>query len=160
VRKWPFFVLTAGVSAALDLATKAWVQAAVEPFESIPVVPGFFHLTHVMNRGAAFSILSEAEGLRTPILVAVTLLALAFVLWMYVRLDPGRRIAEAGLALIFGGAVGNLADRLRYGAVVDFLDVFWRGYHWPAFNVADAAICVGAGLVIIAEFTGRKPHAA
>lgn len=159
MRRYTLFALVAGLGAGLDLATKAWVESRFTLYESVPVVDGFFSLTYVRNPGAAFGILSWAAEWRTALFVGVTLAALAGIAWMYGRLEPGRRAEGFGLALISGGALGNLADRVRYGEVVDFLDVYWRHHHWPAFNVADIAITVGAGLVILSEFTHRKRDA-
>jgi signal peptidase II len=159
VRKFLFFAAVAGGTAALDLATKALIEANFRLYESVPVVKGFFHLTYVRNPGAAFGMFGGTSSSRIPFFVVLTLAVLAVLLWMYSRLGPGTKRVATGFALIFGGAVGNLVDRLRYGEVVDFLDVFLGNNHWPAFNVADVAICVGAGLILLDELTSRKQAA-
>ncbi len=107
------------------------------------------------NKGAAFSFLAGAGGWQTPLLVAFALVAAVVVSVLLLR-SPGRAVFCAGLALILGGAVGNVIDRLRYGHVVDFLDLHAAGWHWPAFNVADSAITVGAALLILDGF--RHPQ--
>ncbi len=154
------FALGAAAIVALDLATKAWVVAAFTLYESVPVIEGFFHLTYVRNPGAAFGLFASfGEGFRIPFFLGVTAVALGAILYFLARLEPGRPWTLAALTLVFGGAVGNLIDRVRWGEVVDFLHVFWRDYHWPAFNVADSAITVGMTILILEELLGsRKRH--
>lgn len=156
-RKYLPFAAVALAVVALDQATKAWVLASFRLYESHPVVDGLFHLTYLRNPGAAFSFLAGAsEGFRRPFFVAVTFVALVAIVVIVKRLPRGRPFALCALALVFGGAVGNLIDRLRWGEVVDFLDFFWRGHHWPPFNVADAAITVGMAILILEELFGAK----
>jgi signal peptidase II len=107
------------------------------------------------NKGAAFSFLAGAGGWQTPLLVAFALVACVIVTVLLLR-SPGRTLFCAGLALILGGALGNLIDRLRLGHVVDFLDLHAAGWHWPAFNVADSAITVGAALLIVDGFRSQR----
>jgi signal peptidase II len=114
-------------------------------------VTGIFDLVLLYNRGAAFSFLADAPGWQTPFFAAVAVAASAVVSWMLWR-SPQRRLQSLGLALILGGALGNLWDRLAWGAVADFLDFHAFGWHWPAFNVADSAITVGAVLLIAESF--------
>ena len=140
----------------LDQATKAWVLATFELHETLPVIPGWFHLTYIRNPGAAFGLFSgHAEAFRRPFFLVVTAVALAAILAILWRAPRGRPWLLMALGLVFGGAVGNLIDRVRWGEVVDFLDVFWRTHHWPAFNVADSAITVGAALLIAEGFRRR-----
>jgi signal peptidase II len=146
---WRWLVLALAVVLA-DQATKAMVTNRLALGERIEIT-GFFNMVLVYNKGAAFSFLSDAPGWQTPLLIVFALVAIAVVGTLLVR-SPGRRLLCGGLALILGGALGNLIDRLRYGQVVDFLDFHARGWHWPAFNVADAAITVGAALLIIEGF--------
>ena len=149
------FALVAGAVLVLDQATKAWVQSAFRLHESRPVIEGLAHLTYVRNPGAAFGFLAgRGEDFRRPFFVAVTLVALAVILAVIRRIPSGRPWTLAALALVFGGAVGNLVDRLRWGEVVDFVDLFWGSYHWPAFNVADSAISVGMAILLLGEFFG------
>jgi len=151
------FAGIAGAVLALDQATKAWVLSAFTLYESVPVVEGWFHLTYVRNPGAAFGLFSgRAAAFRVPFFLTVTAVALVVIALVARRLPVGRRWTLAALALVFGGAVGNLIDRVRWGEVVDFLDVFWKAHHWPAFNVADAAISVGMVLLLGEELFGKR----
>lgn len=141
--------------AVLDQATKALVQAQLAPGEFVRLT-GYFNLVLVFNTGAAFSFLANASGWQREFFVAVTTVA-AVVIVVLLRRHTGARLFCAGLTLILGGALGNLYDRLTLGKVVDFLDFHAFGWHWPAFNVADSAITVGAALLIIdALFAARR----
>ena len=153
---WRWFALALGVVLA-DQATKALVLARFALGERLEIT-GFFNLVLVYNKGAAFSFLSDAGGWQTPALAVFALVAVAIVGTFIVR-SPGRHMLRSGLALILGGAIGNLIDRLRFGSVVDFLDFHAAGWHWPAFNVADSAITVGAALVILEGFLHREGRA-
>jgi signal peptidase II len=152
-RAAPWFFAAALVVAA-DRLTKWAALAWLRPGEPLEVT-GFFNLVLVFNRGAAFSFLANQPGWQTPFFVAVALLASGIVSWMLWR-DPARRLLCSGLALILGGALGNLWDRLAYGHVVDFLDFHAMGWHWPAFNVADSALSVGAAILIAESFLQRE----
>jgi len=139
---------------AADQLVKWLVLSRFEP--GVPLaVTGFFNLVLVFNRGAAFSFLADAGGWQTPLLAGFALVAAAVVSVLLVR-NPQRRLLCLALALVLGGALGNLIDRLRFGHVVDFLDFHAFGAHWPAFNVADSAITVGALLLFLDTFL---PHA-
>ena len=151
-RPAPWFLAAALVVAA-DRLTKWLILGWLRPGESYEVT-GFFELVLVYNRGAAFSFLADAPGWQRPFFIAVAIVVSAVVGAMLWR-NPGKRLLCAGLALILGGALGNLWDRLVLGAVVDFLDFHALGWHWPAFNVADAAISVGAALLIADGFRHR-----
>lgn len=143
-----YFLLAAAVCLA-DWLTKALVAATLAPGETRHIVPGFFTLTHVRNRGAAFGLFADfTSPLATPLLVAFSVAALGVVLVLLWR-HPTERASGYGLALVFGGALGNLVDRLHGGGVVDFLDFHLAGHHWPAFNLADSAIVIGAACVIV-----------
>lgn len=152
-RAAPWFLAAALVVAA-DRLTKWLMLGWLRPGESVEVTP-FFNLVLVYNKGAAFSLLADAPGWQTAFFIAVALAASAVVSWMLWR-HADRRWLCAGLALILGGALGNLWDRVAWGAVADFVDVHAFGWHWPAFNVADAAITVGAGIVIAEGFFRGK----
>jgi len=145
----------AGIIVLVDQATKLLVLARFALGESLPVTP-FFNLVLVYNKGAAFSFLAGAAGWQTPLLVGIALGAIAIVTWMLWR-NSSRLILDIGLTFILGGAIGNLIDRIAYGQVVDFLLFHVRGWSYPAFNVADSAITVGAALLIIESFVPRKP---
>jgi signal peptidase II len=134
------------VVAVLDQAVKTVVENALQPGESRPVT-GFFNLVLAYNRGAAFSFLSDASGWQRYAFIAIALVAVVMILWLLAR-HGSETLFSASLALILGGAVGNLWDRAVLGHVVDFLDFHAAGWHWPAFNVADSAITVGAALLI------------
>lgn len=141
---------SAGVVMGLDQAVKALVRAQLELHESVEVIPGFFSLTRVHNYGAAFGLLNAADfPYKTLLLSLVAGAALWALVWYGATLPAEQRLARGGLALIAGGAAGNLIDRIASGYVVDFVDVYWRGWHFWAFNVADAAITVGVSLMIL-----------
>jgi signal peptidase II len=131
-----------------DQATKQWVLAALQPYEVIPVLP-VLNLTLVFNEGAAFSFLATASGWQRWFFIALAVVITAVLVGWLAKLQPHERITAAGLSLVAGGAVGNLVDRLLYGHVVDFLDFYWRSWHWPAFNVADSAITIGVALLLL-----------
>jgi signal peptidase II len=147
--------LELGIVAAvvlLDQLTKLLVVGQMELYETIPVIPGL-NLTHIRNSGVAFGMFSTAEFAYKPlVMTAVALLALVGVGLYATQLPLAHRWARAGLALILGGAAGNLVDRARQGYVVDFVDAYWKGWHFWVFNVADAAISVGVGLLIVDLF--------
>jgi len=149
----PWFFAAAGVVVA-DRLSKWAALAWLRPGESVEMT-GFFNLVLVFNRGAAFSFLADAPGWQRPFFIVVALIAAAIVSWLLWRY-PARRLLCAGLALILGGALGNLWDRVAYGHVVDFLDFHAMGWHWPAFNVADSAISVGAGILIAESFLRKE----
>ena len=134
----------------LDRFTKWLIETRVALFETNTVIPGFFSIVHTKNRGAAFGFLNESTApWRGALLIGLSgavLILVARMLWRPGRLDRWTRM---GLTSILGGALGNLVDRARSGQVTDFLDFYIGGWHWPAFNVADSAIVVGAGLLIL-----------
>jgi signal peptidase II len=132
----------------LDQATKFFIDRTFRLYESVPVVENFFHLTYVRNKGAAFGIFADS-AVRVPFLISVSLVASLGILWYLGKLRDSQVLTNFALSLIFGGAVGNLIDRVRFGEVIDFLDAHWYQYHWPAFNVADSAISVGVALLLI-----------
>jgi signal peptidase II len=147
-RKWLYFGAAAGL-VALDQWTKALVAGAMPLYSSREIVPGFFRLVHTRNTGIAFSLLADANSLiRNGIVPLVSAAAVALVLYLLWHSRPATK-TYMGLCLILAGAVGNLYDRAMYGYVVDFLDFYVAGYHWPAFNVADSCITIGAGLVLL-----------
>jgi signal peptidase II len=142
----PWFGLAAAVIAA-DQLVKWIVLARFAPGEGLEVT-SFFNLVLVFNKGAAFSLLAREAGWQTPLLVGFALVAAGIVSVLIVR-SPDKNLLRAALALILGGALGNVIDRLRFGHVVDFLDFHAAGWHFPAFNVADSAITIGAALLIL-----------
>jgi signal peptidase II len=156
-RTWRWFALAAAIIGA-DQLTKWLVLAYFENRYPREELTGFFNLVLVFNKGAAFSLFAQAAGWQTPLLAAFALAAAVIVSVLIVR-NPGRGLLCLGLALILGGALGNLIDRLRFGHVVDFLDFHALGWHWPAFNVADSAICVGAVILILEGFVHHEKRA-
>jgi signal peptidase II len=140
----------------LDQVTKAAVLAQLPLYHSVPIIPGFFSLTHVQNPGGAFGFLAgQSNVLRMIVFLAASTMAALLVLYFYITTPPTHRVLAVGFALIFSGAVGNLIDRVRFGVVVDFLDFYIRSAHWPAFNVADSAIVVGM-TIFVAHLVFRK----
>ncbi len=152
-------VIAAGVL-VLDQATKLLVIKYLPLYGTVPVIPGFFELTHVRNPGAAFGILSGAHGSwRTAFFLVVSLAALAVIAMLVRRIAD--RLSLAAFSLIAGGAAGNLIDRVRFGEVVDFFNVYiWKGVAyldpWPTFNIADSAITVGVGLLVVEMLVGTS----
>jgi signal peptidase II len=143
-----FIILAAGVL-VLDQVSKAVVSATLKMHEVQPLIHGLLNFTRVHNTGAAFGLLAgQASPLRTGFFLAVSLVAMGVVLWMLYRLPSGQKVELVALSLIMGGALGNVFDRVRLGEVVDFIDVYYRSYHWPAFNVADSAISIGVVLLL------------
>ena len=141
---------------ALDIGTKHLAQVFLSRIPSLPVIPHFFHLTYIENRGAAFGILAETSArFRIPFFITISALAIIFITIFYRKME-GEGWTHLALLFILGGALGNLIDRVRQGWVIDFLDFHWYQYHWPAFNVADMAICIGAGILIIDMLFSRK----
>ena len=152
-KAYRWFGLSAAVVVA-DYLTKFTVLSTFAPGESRAVVP-FFNLVLVFNKGAAFSFLAGQPGWQTFFFAAIAVVASIVVSFLIYK-DPSRTMFCLGLALILGGALGNLYDRLVYGHVVDFLDFHAAGWHWPAFNVADSAITLGAGILIVESFLQKR----
>ena len=150
----PFLLLIAAVVILLDRLSKLWIDKHVERGHFITVIPGVFRISHVFNTGAAFSLFAESlsPALVRNVLIGFSIVAIIVVLGMIWRL--GRRASATGvaLALILGGAIGNLYDRVAYKYVVDFLEVRIVHYHWPDFNVADSCIVIGACLLLLEIF--------
>ncbi|NMC75123.1 MAG: signal peptidase II [Geobacteraceae bacterium] len=132
----------------LDQATKLFIVRTLEFHGTITVVENFFEIIHTRNQGAAFGFLRDSS-VRLPFLITVSIVAAVVVLAVFRKLRPDQKLTAWGLALVFAGAVGNLIDRIRLGEVIDFLNVHWYEHFWPAFNVADSAICVGVGLLAV-----------
>jgi signal peptidase II len=141
---------------ALDQASKLVVDNTMQLYQSIPLMP-YFNLTYVHNTGAAFSFLSEAGGWQRWFFAALALIiSIVLSVWL-ARLQKHETLLALALSLILGGAVGNLIDRLAYGYVIDFMDVYYNTWHWPAFNIADSAITLGV-MLMLAESFGLGGH--
>lgn len=155
MRKFHFLIALGVV--ALDQLTKWLVAANIQLHDSVMVIPGFFRLTHVQNRGAAFGLFSDSPGeWKVGMLILFSIIALIVVSSLLWKNSHAMTTTGVALALILGGALGNLWDRVLTGHVVDFLDFSLGPYHWPAFNVADSAIVIGA-LMLVAEILFAKP---
>ena len=152
------YMAISAVVIILDIWTKWLVLARIDLHEAIPVIPNFFQLVHVRNTGAAFGIGANASSSLVPLLLNAGAIAVFCVVVVYaLRSAVTDRLLQIGLHLILGGAIGNLLDRFRFGYVVDFLDVYIGRHHWPAFNVADSAICIGIALLFLDM--RKKPEA-
>jgi signal peptidase II len=148
-RHLPYLLVMAAI-VLLDQGTKALVVRTLDLHEHVPIVDGLLSLSHVRNRGAAFGLLSDWDVPYQSVLLALLSLgALAAIAFYFLRLPAAARLPRLALALVLGGAVGNLIDRARLGYVVDFVHVYWRRYQWPDFNVADSAITVGVALLVL-----------
>ena len=135
----------------LDQGTKLAIDSSMKLYQSIPILP-FFKLTYVHNTGAAFSFLSEAGGWQRWFFAGLALaISCVIAVWL-ARLKQHETLLAVALALVLGGAIGNLIDRLAYGYVIDFLDVYYQTWHWPAFNIADSAITLGVILMLLESF--------
>ena len=150
-KRLPYLLLAAAII-VLDAWTKWLISTHIEIHEAIPLIPNLFQLVHVRNTGAAFGIGANADSRIVPILLNAGAIAVFFVVVVYaLRTAVTDRLLQTALHLILGGAIGNLIDRFRLGYVVDFLDVYvnfgGQTHHWPAFNVADSAICIGIALL-------------
>ena len=152
--RWRLLAWVAGLVLVLDQATKLHVHNTFALYESRPLVENFFALTYIRNSGSAFGLLARYDPAVLRIFFpAVTVLAVVLLVWYLSRLPASQTLTLWGVCLVIGGAVGNGIDRFRIGQVIDFLDVHWYDvYHWPAFNVADSAICVGVGLLVLDAF--------
>jgi signal peptidase II len=152
--------LTAIAVFALDRWTKWMVEARIGAYDTKTVIPGFFNIVHSQNPGVAFGIFQDNPShWRTLLLVGMSLAALLILAWMLWREPKDTRqdpLAATGLSLIFGGALGNVYDRATAGTVTDFLDFYAGSYHWYTFNLADSAICTGAGLLILSMLLSKR----
>ena len=174
--RYALYALISAVVILADQLTKGLVEQTMSLHQSIEVIPSFFHLTYIRNPGAAFGLfVGMSPEFRVIFFRLITVAAIAFILFYFVRAvqDERHRVADGlapdpvhrwlclGLALVLGGAIGNFIDRLRYREVIDFLDFFIQGYHWPAFNVADSSITVGISILVVVHFWpfGARPAA-
>ncbi|KQP21117.1 signal peptidase II [Pseudorhodoferax sp. Leaf265] len=147
-RWWPWLLLAAAIFVA-DQWTKQWILDHYQHGDAT-VVTSFFNIVRAHNPGAAFSFLAGASGWQRWFFTAIGVGAAVFIVWL-LRAHAGQRLFSFALTLILGGAIGNVVDRLQHGYVVDFLDFHWAGWHFPAFNIADSGITVGAVLLILDE---------
>ncbi len=153
--KYNILLVVATVVLILDQATKFYIARTMELYSSIIVIKDFFTITYIHNKGAAFSFLADS-AYRLPVLTLVSVIAIIAILVYLRKLRPDQKFTAFCLSLIFAGALGNLIDRVRLGEVIDFLSVHWRQHYWPAFNVADSAICVGVFLLAVDMYFEEK----
>ena len=166
---YAFLALISIVTLAADVATKSWAERHLDGYPgAVEVWRNHLTLVLARNRGGAWGLLQQtSENVRRPFFLLVSVAAIAFIMTLYRRLLPRQRALRWGLPLVLGGALGNVLDRIRYGQVIDFIDVQWvwprwlKGvggtvFHWPTFNVADIAICVGVGLMAVDMFTSKR----
>jgi signal peptidase II len=160
MNRFVFVLVVASAVVALDQATKWIVQTRMELYQSIPVIDSFFHLTYVRNSGGAFGFLRDAHSsLRLPFFVGVAVAAIGALLYFVRHIDPKQYLLLFSLGGILGGALGNLIDRIaKGGMVVDFLDVHWRGWYWPTFNVADSFITTGVVILLLHSLFSAEPQ--
>jgi signal peptidase II len=155
--KYIILFATVAVMTLLDFITKAYISSTMFLHESFVVIGGFLNITYVRNPGAAFSFLADAPPVfRFVFFVTVTALAIILVLTYIARSKIDEPFMTFALSMILSGAVGNLIDRVRFGEVIDFIDVYIGSHHWPAFNVADSTISVGAVILLLEMFRGTK----
>ena len=155
------YVLLVAATLVLDRWTKALIQNRFDLNDSVPVIDGLFNITYVRNTGVAFGIFSSISSPAKSVMLSIFTAFAAIVVVTYSVRSPARnRLLQTALALILGGALGNLYDRLAYGYVVDFLEFYVRAYHWPSFNVADTAISVGVLLLAIEIIRNETPSRA
>jgi signal peptidase II len=158
-KEWIRLILVSSIVVFSDQLTKAAIQMKLALHDRIEVIDNFFNLIHIMNPGGAFGFLaSSSPEIRKIIFLFLASVVALFVLWFYARCAKKYISLSYGLAMIFGGAVGNLIDRFRYGMVVDFLDFYIGSYHWPAFNIADSAITIGMGILIFHIVLNKIPE--
>ena len=148
--RYAFIAIITAIVTLIDQATKALVLLSIPLYTEIPIIKGLFSLVHVRNRGAAFGFLNRHDiSWQFWLFLAATLIAVVVVIMLARSSRADDHPFFLALGMILGGAVGNLIDRVRYREVIDFLDFYYGNYHWPAFNVADIAICCGAGLALV-----------
>jgi signal peptidase II len=153
--RYRIFALTAVIVLLADQASKIYIDSRFAIGESLPVLDNFFHIAYVRNPGAAFGMLANSS-IRVPFFLSVSAVAAVAILWYLTRVEAKKVGQQAALGLIFSGAVGNMIDRARLGEVIDFVYVHWYEHFWPAFNVADSAICVGVVIMLICSWHEEK----
>ncbi|MEW6672947.1 MAG: signal peptidase II [Thermodesulfobacteriota bacterium] len=157
--KYYRLAIIAGLVVLVDQVSKAIILSRVPLHHSVPVIPGFFDITLILNPGGAFGFMAgQHSSLHHIFFLGFTSMAICFIAFMYRKIPQTHTLLATGFALILGGAVGNLMDRVRFERVVDFLDFYLGSYHWPAFNVADSAISVGMAIFIYHIVFNKMPE--
>ena len=156
--KYKKLAVISGLVVILDQITKILILKNLPLYHSITIIPGLFNITHIHNPGGAFGFMAHQDSsLRNFIFIVLSSFAVCLIFYFYKNTNRTHPFLASGFALIFGGAIGNLIDRIRFGKVVDFLDVYIRNHHWPAFNVADSAITVGITIFIFHLLFKKMP---
>jgi len=149
-RKYWVLLISCFVIISLDQWTKYTVLQRLPLHQSLEVIPGFFNLTHVRNTGGAFGIFGGNKGgIGSLLFVLVSLIAIGSILFLFVKAKEDEKSLALSFSLVLSGAIGNLTDRLLHGEVIDFLEFYVSSFHWPSFNIADSAICIGIGLMAL-----------
>jgi signal peptidase II len=150
MNRYLLLTVIAGGVIIIDQASKYAIQHMMAVYDYIEVIPGLFSLTYIQNPGAAFGLFGKTtEAVRSVFLIGISFLALTVLFFMYARLTEKNLLIHVSIGMIIGGAVGNLIDRIRFHWVIDFLDFYWQGHHWPTFNLADAAITIGTIILML-----------
>jgi signal peptidase II len=153
---WVLLIFCFGIL-LLDQWTKSLIVQKLSLYQRVEVIQGFFNIIHVRNTGGAFGIFGgEKGGLGSILFVVVSLIAIGSIVYLFIKIKENEKTLALSFSLVLSGAIGNLIDRLRYGEVIDFLDFYLSSTHWPAFNVADSAICIGIGMLAL-ELLVRDP---
>ena len=153
--RYTLLIAIAGLVLILDQLTKLYIVSTFSLYESVTIIEDFFHITYIRNPGAAFGIFAgSAASFRIPFFLTLSFVAIVGMLFFYKTVTEN--LLRIAISLIMGGALGNMIDRARLGEVIDFIDVHWYTNHWPAFNVADSAITIGVGLLIVDMFLKEK----
>jgi len=147
--KYKILVIISFLVIVFDQISKAIIVKLIMPYTSKIIIPGVFNITHIYNPGGAFGFMAGQSTLvRTILFLVVSTIAIGFIFYFYKNTPKTHPVLASGFALIFGGTIGNMIDRIRLGTVVDFLDFYIKGLHWPAFNIADSAISVGMAIFL------------
>jgi signal peptidase II len=155
IRLW----VVCGITVLMDQVCKLIILKTVAYGESLTVIPGFFNITYVLNPGGAFGLFArQSQWVRVLMFLVFSLMAVGFIFYLYRSVPKTHPMLANALALIMGGAIGNLIDRIRMGKVVDFLDCYIKNMHWPAFNIADSAICIGVGIFAYHFLFNKMPE--
>lgn len=157
--KYIKLIIVAGLVVLADQISKALILEYMPHHHSMPIIPGFFDITHVRNPGGAFGLMANmSPTVRKVVFLFLSSLAVGLILYFYSKTPRRYALLATGFALIFGGAIGNLIDRFRFGNVVDFLDIYLGSFHWPAFNIADSAITVGIFIFLFHLLFKKMPE--
>jgi signal peptidase II len=155
--RYRIFALTAAIALIADQLSKVYIDSHLAIGEMVQVLKHFFHIAYVRNPGAAFGMFADSS-MRVPFFLSVSAIASIAILWYLTSLAANKHWQHAALGLIFSGAVGNMIDRARLGEVIDFLYVHWYEHFWPAFNIADSAICIGVAIMLVCTWQEEKQN--